>query len=149
CGTIIFTEYIGGPRIVNGPSMLPRMDADPQLIIEDTLSSSLHNAKNIQRGDLVTFRAMYDPRKHVCKRVIGLAGDVICVHPERSISVQHVVVPKGHIWVTGDNMSNSRDSREFGPIPLGMVRGKVLAKVWDGFFRVFIDINNLFSYIPG
>jgi inner membrane protease subunit 1 len=37
-------------------------------------------------------------------------------------------VPKGHMWVTGDNLPHSVDSRRYGPIPLAMVNGKILAK---------------------
>nr|CDI52276.1 related to IMP1-protease, mitochondrial [Melanopsichium pennsylvanicum 4] len=44
--------------------------------------------------------------------------------------VQYVTVPLGHVWLAGDNMGNSTDSRHYGPVPLGMVRGKVLARVW-------------------
>lgn len=44
--------------------------------------------------------------------------------------VQYVTVPLGHVWLAGDNMANSTDSRHYGPVPLGMVRGKVLARVW-------------------
>lgn len=36
-------------------------------------------------------------------------------------------VPEGHCWVVGDNLGNSRDSRMFGPLPLALVRGKVVA----------------------
>lgn len=38
-------------------------------------------------------------------------------------------VPQGHVWLEGDNASNSTDSRAYGPVPLAMVRGKVLFKV--------------------
>ena len=39
-------------------------------------------------------------------------------------------VPQGHMWVEGDNAPWSRDSREYGPVPLGLVRGKVVARIW-------------------
>jgi inner membrane protease subunit 1 len=39
-------------------------------------------------------------------------------------------VPKGHCWVVGDNMPYSRDSRHFGPLPMALIKGKVIAKVF-------------------
>lgn len=37
-------------------------------------------------------------------------------------------VPKGHCYIVGDNLPWSRDSRDFGPIPLALIKGKVIAK---------------------
>eukprot|EP00965_Chrysotila_dentata_P191439 6174528-Pleurochrysis_carterae.AAC.2 len=39
-------------------------------------------------------------------------------------------VPKGHIWVEGDNANNSNDSNTFGPVAAGLVEARVEAKVW-------------------
>ena len=41
-----------------------------------------------------------------------------------------VKVPPGHVYLVGDNLPWSRDSRSFGPVPLGLVNGKVVARVW-------------------
>lgn len=30
----------------------------------------------------------------------------------------------------GDNLPESRDSRTYGPVPLALIKGKVIAKVW-------------------
>jgi inner membrane protease subunit 1 len=38
-------------------------------------------------------------------------------------------VPQGHCWIVGDNLVASRDSRYFGPVPLALIRGKVIATV--------------------
>ena len=38
-------------------------------------------------------------------------------------------MPQGHCWIVGDNLVASRDSRYFGPVPLGLIRGKVIASV--------------------
>ncbi|KAI6690256.1 hypothetical protein NL676_027084 [Syzygium grande] len=44
-------------------------------------------------------------------------------------------VPGGHVWIQGDNIYASSDSRQFGPVPYGLVEGKILCRVWplDGF----------------
>ncbi|MBA0603071.1 hypothetical protein Gorai_003230 [Gossypium raimondii] len=38
-------------------------------------------------------------------------------------------VPKGHVWIQGDNLYVSRDSRHFGPLPYGLIEGKVFMRV--------------------
>ena len=34
-----------------------------------------------------------------------------------------------HVWVEGDNIYYSRDSRQFGPVPYSLLEGKVFCKV--------------------
>lgn len=46
--------------------------------------------------------------------------------PERE-EPEMIEVPPGHVWVAGDNMAWSRDSRFYGPMPMGMVLGKIVA----------------------
>ena len=41
-----------------------------------------------------------------------------------------VLIPPGHIWIEGDNLPLSWDSRDFGPIPLSMVDGVVRYRIW-------------------
>lgn len=41
-----------------------------------------------------------------------------------------VVVPRGHVWLEGDNAANSSDSRQYGPVPLGLVRSRAVGRVW-------------------
>lgn len=46
-------------------------------------------------------------------------------------------MPEGHCWLAGDNINMSRDSREYGPVPLGLIRAKAIARIWPnpGFFK--------------
>jgi len=39
-------------------------------------------------------------------------------------------VPEGYVFVMGDNRSGSRDSREFGPIPIDSIVGRASVRVW-------------------
>lgn len=90
-------------------------------------------APHVSRGDLIDFVSPRDPSYSACKRVIGIEGDVVCLDPSdisRTGKDQvWIRVPVGHLWVAGDNLSNSVDSREYGPLPLGLVRGKIMARV--------------------
>ncbi|MPC63969.1 Mitochondrial inner membrane protease subunit 1 [Portunus trituberculatus] len=40
------------------------------------------------------------------------------------------LVPKGHVWLEGDNHSNSTDSRNFGSVPAGLIRGRAVFRIW-------------------
>lgn len=40
-------------------------------------------------------------------------------------------VPKGHVWLEGDNKTSSYDSREFGPLPYALIHSKVFYRVSD------------------
>lgn len=41
-----------------------------------------------------------------------------------------IIVPRGHIWIEGDNTENSSDSRSFGPIPQGLIRSRAICRLW-------------------
>ena len=56
----------------------------------------------------------------------GVEGDRIPLEYRQS----HRFVPEGQVWVEGDNSTGSKDSRHYGPIPLGLLRGKVVGRMW-------------------
>lgn len=104
-----------------GPSMLPTMNASGDLVL-----ISCHRRYSYQRGDVVVAQSITNPRHKVCKRIIAVAHDTFT--PPHSHSA--VTVPAGHVWLQGDNLGNSSDSRVYGPVPLAMVVGRVEAKLW-------------------
>ena len=58
-----------------------------------------------------------------------------------------IQVPEGHCWLLGDNLSESRDSRLYGPLPLALIKGKVIARVFPWKERAWL-VNNLESVDP-
>lgn len=77
-------------------------------------------------GDVVVFCSPTDHKEKHVKRITALPGDWI----SSPYSYDAVRVPEGHCWVEGDNFASSLDSRSFGPIPLGLVQGRVTHIVW-------------------
>ncbi|KAJ7456707.1 LexA/Signal peptidase [Mycena latifolia] len=124
-------SYVGTISTMTGPSMLPTLANEGEIVVENRWSYRL-NPNSLQRGDIITLYSPLDRRRIICKRVIGFPGDVICVDPTGQFapSTEHVVVPPGHIWIVGDNAGWSRDSRLYGPVSMGLIRGTLYAKIW-------------------
>ncbi|MCP4612322.1 MAG: signal peptidase I [Planctomycetes bacterium] len=62
-------------------------------------------------------------------------------HNKSSTDFAKITVPEHHCFVLGDNRNLSYDSRNFGPVPLATVKGKVdylywPAKDWSRFGRI-------------
>lgn len=59
-----------------------------------------------------------------------------------------IKVPKGHVWVTGDNPNFSVDSRSYGFVPIGLIEGKVLYHIhYDSLSKGFQKMVNLYKDI--
>ncbi|GAB2296907.1 hypothetical protein Dimus_031009 [Dionaea muscipula] len=116
--------------LVYGPSMLPTISLSGDIVLVDCISPRIGK---MGRGDIVIVRSPENPRKVVTKRLAGIEGDhmTFAVDPQSdSGECKTVVVPKGYVWVQGDNVYDSRDSRTFGAVPYGLLQGRV-------FWRVF------------
>ncbi|KAF5752754.1 hypothetical protein HS088_TW01G00672 [Tripterygium wilfordii] len=121
--------HISTVVLSHGPSMLPTLNITPDLLLAERLSPRLGK---VGTGDIVIVRSPVAPRKVVTKRVIGVEGDSVTyvVDPNTSDRCETIVVPKGHIWVQGDNIYASTDSRRFGPVPYGLLEGRVFFRIW-------------------
>ncbi|GMI85978.1 hypothetical protein like AT1G23465 [Hibiscus trionum] len=123
CLLYVTNKYLGTTVITYGPSMLPTLNITGNLLLVERIST---RTGKVQPGDIVIFRSPDTPRKVVCKRLIGMEGDQVTyvVDPNNSDECKTIVVPKGHVWVEGDYIYNSKDSRHFGAIPYGLLEGR-------------------------
>ncbi len=129
-------------------SMFPTLDEGDRVLV-NKLSYRLHD---VHRGDLVVFeRPEGQPEseiKDLIKRVVALPGETIEGREgtvyidgkplEESYLVAGITpdnlprpeIPAGHVFVMGDNRSDSADSRVFGPIDEDTIVGRAFVRVW-------------------
>jgi signal peptidase I len=137
---------------ISSASMCPTI-CEGERVVAAADAYKLHSP---ERGDLIVFDFEHSGTIFP-KRVIGVAGDVVSPGPANSILVngvplkipapcrsQHfggssanlpsfktVEIQEGSLFVVGDNLGNSYDSRFFDPIPLDEVRGQLKFVYWS------------------
>jgi signal peptidase I len=127
---------------VDGFSMRPTLE-DGEYILVNKLA---YKTGEPVRGDIVVFIFPVNPQEDLIKRVIGLTGESISVH-NGVVSVNGVpltepyiaappaydgdwVVPEGQLFVLGDNRNDSRDSHQWGLLPIENVIGRAVVIYW-------------------
>ncbi|XP_051151936.1 mitochondrial inner membrane protease subunit 1 isoform X2 [Andrographis paniculata] len=125
----VLDTYVIRQTVVYGPSMLPTLNFTGDVLLVEKLSFLLGR---IGPGDIVLLRSPENPRKFITKRILGMEGDTVTflVDPGHSDRTHSLVVPKGHVWIQGDNIYSSKDSRNFGPVPYGLIVGRAYFRVW-------------------
>lgn len=107
--------------------MLPTIAAEGEVVLVDKISPQLSLLK---KGQVIVACSPNDPNKLICKRIVGMPGDRVTLASGSLWSItSSLIVPPGQVWLEGDNPSKSLDSREFGPLPMGLIRGRALCKV--------------------
>ncbi|KAG2447030.1 hypothetical protein HYH02_008182 [Chlamydomonas schloesseri] len=113
---------------VTGPSMFPTFGGRGDFVIAEAVTPIWGQ---LQQGDVVICTRPVDPAESIIKRVVAMEGEEVVLYPDREHhEVRRIKVPPGHVWIQGDNLTHSLDSRQYGPVPLAMVRGRVLLQVW-------------------
>lgn len=105
----------------SGPSMEPTIYSDNVLLTERFTP----RWRSVQKGDIVIVRCPTKPKQFICKRIMGLEGDKISTGMLTS-----EVVPRGHVWLEGDNRDNSADSRHYGPIPQALITSRAFVRIY-------------------
>lgn len=109
--------------------MLPTFHLTGNLILAERISPRFGKIKT---GDIVLVRSPEVPMKSVSKRVRAMEGDEVTylIDLQNSDIQNTIVVPKGHVWIEGDNTYDSRDSKNFGPVPYGLIQGRIFWRIW-------------------
>jgi len=141
--SLVFYTVFFHLSVVRGSSMAPGIQDGDRILVEPWS----YVVGEANRGDVVVLRYPLDPTVDYIKRVIGLPGDRIFMADgnvwvngellrepyvadvDRSSFVDRVI-DEGHVFVLGDNRPRSSDSREFGLVPVGYVRGRVDLRLW-------------------
>ncbi len=101
---------------------IPSLSMEPTVLKGDRVFADKTAYRRIapKKNDVIVFSYPNDRSKVFMKRIEGLPGDLI----ERANGKKETV-PNGQLFVLGDNLGHSVDSRTFGFVPLRDVIGKV------------------------
>jgi signal peptidase I len=156
---LIVKTFLFQAFYIPSASMEPTLEKGDRVLV-NKLSYDLHdvNRGDVIVFELDPEDVGPDGIKDLIKRVIGLPGDVIETRDgvvyinDRALeepylaegtitgdpddgqnpSIPRQTVPEGHVFVLGDNRSNSQDSRyaSRGPIPIDTIVGRAFILVW-------------------
>lgn len=127
CYAHVVTEYIVDITACVGPSMLPTINESGDVFVCENITRRFGEW---EKGMVVVATHPKDPHGSVCKRILGLPGDKVCTNPDSFGVKKFETLSKGQVWLQGDNLSNSTDSRSYGAVPIALIRSKVIARVW-------------------
>jgi signal peptidase I len=146
----VVRPVVASPFYVGSESMVPTLEVWDRVLI-NKLAYDLEEPK---RGDIVLFESPDGAEEPLIKRVVGLPGETLelrdgvlfvdgkkveesylhrspCVREmPKTCSFGPKPVPRGHVFMMGDNRTNSFDSRFFGPVPEENLIGEALFRFW-------------------
>ncbi len=146
---LFFEKFIFGFTVVQGLSMYPTLNNQDKLFI-NKLEYRLHGP---HPGDIVIFAPPIKDRKKelFIKRVVAVEGDSFEIidgkiyingetikenyitfeeYDDRDYPITAGVVPKGMVFVLGDNRNDSNDSRCFGYVSIKSIKGRAEYRIW-------------------
>lgn len=154
---ISFALVFGFVRpVIASPYRIPTESMFPTLMVQDRLlvNKLAYDLASPQRGDIALFGNQEGGADPLIKRVVATPGDTLEIQRgrllvngarldepyvrrdpckpgyPRTCSFGPRKVPEGHYFMMGDNRTNSRDSRFFGPVPEEDVIGEALVRFW-------------------
>lgn len=118
-----------------GPSMQPTI-ASGELGLCRKVGSLPKDLDSLKKGDIVIAISHNDPDVRICKRIGAMSGELIGNVMAGEGSFFQIGdtrygrrVPRGHVWLEGDNKMCSLDSRNYGPVPAGLITSVLRYKI--------------------
>lgn len=141
--SLLINVFVAQAMVVQGPSMKPNLTYNQRVIVEKITYGFMHGPR---RGDVVIVD-MPGEEELLVKRAVALPGETVAVWDGQvfingqpleepwairrgGLDYPPTRVPPQHVFVLGDNREESRDSRFFGPVPVGRIGGRVRLIVW-------------------
>ena len=152
--TVLVRAFVGEAYIIPTGSMLDTIQLDDR-VWGEKLS---YKFREPEQGEIIMFATPTGEDYTLVKRVIAVGGqtvDLVDGHvvvdgetldepytggkeswplAEQLAGVGPLTypytVPEGHVWVMGDNRTNSRDSRYFGPVSVDAVQARAVFTFW-------------------
>lgn len=124
-GFALATRYVAIPWVIVGSSMEPALlDGDRVLVDVWTLRQ-----RAPRPGEIVLFEGLRPGEAPLVKRVAEPPAALPGTVGGHSVAGRREA-PERSVWVLGDQRQRSRDSREFGPVPLERIVGRVVLRYW-------------------
>lgn len=118
-------------------SMKPRVSFNPFANTKSTVTTDVEerpSESQIHSGEMNDI----DKSSHLNNMDMSMA----------TFQSKDICVPKGMVWLEGDNSENSRDSRLHGPVPMGLIQSRIVCKVWPlNQIQLFIWIYGFTTFI--
>ena len=133
---LIFSQLISTTQL-KGESMYPTLSDGKYKI-----NRFIYTIHSPERNDVIVFQYGSSQNKFLCKRVIAIPGDNVLIN-DTGIFLNGIKIDESfdygifsynaelkleadEYFVLGDNRANSYDSRDFGPIKLSSIKGKLI-----------------------
>ncbi|MGW1409131.1 signal peptidase I [Streptomyces sp. NPDC002403] len=174
-GCVLFLGGFAWGAVVYKPYTVPTQSMTPTVHAGDRILAQRIDGSEVHRGDVVVFTdPVWDANLPMVKRVVGIGGDRIAccgkdgrltvngkpidepyLHAKGLASVQRFTaeVPKGKLFLLGDERTSSLDSRVHlddagqGSVPRDAVQARVDAVAWP--MNGMVERPRAFASLPG
>jgi len=135
---------------ISSEAMLPTLMIDDRIVVD----LKYYRKNNPSKNDIVVYHFPGNPSGNFIKRIIAIENDILesrnkviyinknalkepyIQQDNRKINKSRdnfgpIIIPKGKVFVMGDNRDQSYDSRDFGYVDISQIKGKVIYIYWS------------------